>query len=238
MKVNEVVIIFFLLFASMGVFSQDRADYPELLVTPRASERLKIESESEGRKPWNFQWAITVSAMTTLVAGLMQEEDPSKDPEGNSGKAGILIGGGWLAVNAFMVYGVRGYKSAYQKVSPMPASSTRDALTRERLAEEEINRLGRLARTMKWLSFATNGLASIQLLSNAKADTTSEVVDMLAIGASLFPLLFTSHWEDVAHEQQQYKKKIFGPVASSMLLPVTVGERTRLVPGIGLTASF
>ena len=49
----------FLGFLSTGVLSQDRADYPELLVTPRASERLKIESESEGRKPWNFQWTIT-----------------------------------------------------------------------------------------------------------------------------------------------------------------------------------
>ncbi|HAZ12217.1 MAG: hypothetical protein A2X86_03180 [Bdellovibrionales bacterium GWA2_49_15] len=238
MKVNGVAIIAIIAFLSSEVWAQDRVDYPELLVTPRASDRLKIESESEMRRPWNFQWAITVSAMTTLVAGLMQDEDPSKDPQGNSGTVGMLVGGGWLAVNMFMVYGVRGYKSAYDKVAPMPAHSTREALTRERLAEEEINRLGRLSRTMKWLSFATNGFASIQLLSNAKTDTTSKVVDMLALGASFFPLLFTNHWEDVAQEQQQYKKKIFGPVASTMLLPVMVGERTKFVPGLGLTASF
>ncbi len=238
MKVNLCVIILFLGFLSTGVLSQDRADYPELLVTPRASERLKIESESEGRKPWNFQWTITFSAMTTLVAGLMQDEDPAKDPEGNSGSLGMLVGGGWLAVNVFMAYGVRGYKSAYGKVSNMPAQSTRDSLTRERLAEEEINRLGRLSRTLKWLSVATNAFASVQLLSNAKADTTSRTVDILALGASFFPLLFTNHWEDVAQEQQQYKKKIFGPIASTLLLPVTVRERTFFVPGVGLTASF
>ena len=171
MKVNGVAIIAIIAFLSSEVWAQDRVDYPELLVTPRASDRLKIESESEMRRPWNFQWAITVSAMTTLVAGLMQDEDPSKDPQGNSGTVGMLVGGGWLAVNMFMVYGVRGYKSAYDKVAPMP-------------------------------------------------------------------LLFTNHWEDVAQEQQQYKKKIFGPVASTMLLPVMVGERTKFVPGLGLTASF
>ena len=119
----------------------------------------------------------------------------------------MLVGGGWLAVNVFMatVYAVI---NRLMVSFNMPAQSTRDSLTRERLAEEEINRLGRLSRTLNGYLCATNAFASVQLLSNAKADTTSRTVDILALGASFFPLLFTNHWEDVAQEQQQYKKNL------------------------------
>jgi hypothetical protein len=51
------------LLSSVSVYAQEKSDYPELQVTPRASERLAMESEYEKVKPWTFQSPISYSAM-------------------------------------------------------------------------------------------------------------------------------------------------------------------------------
>lgn len=222
-----------LLLSSISIWA---SDYPELNVTPRASERLRIEAERESNNKLGFQWQISTSALLTLTAGLMQDVDTGSDPEENSPKIGILVGGSWLAINAYLAYGHRGYRSAYESIKDLPAKSERDQLTRERLAEEEINRLGNLAKRLKYISVVSNAAASIHLLSNVKKDTTSEVVNGLALAGSFLPLIFTSPWESVANEQQLYKRKIFSPVASTGILQVPGLDK--LVPGLIVSASF
>jgi len=212
------------------------SDYPELNVTPRASDRLKIEADKESQNRVGFQMPITASALLTLTAGIMQDVDTSSDPEKRSPLVGIVVGGSWLALNAYMSFSYQGYRRAYQEIKDMPVKSEREQLTRERLAEEQINRLGRLGKTMRYLSFATNGAASLYLLSNSKKDTKSQIIDGLAAVGSLLPMLFSNQWEDTAREQELYKRKIFAPVASTGLMKVP--GKDQIVPALLVSFNF
>lgn len=231
-------LILLLCLNSFTAFSQERSDYPELQVTPRASERLAIESKHELAKPYSFQLAITSSALVTLVAGISQtnDYDSTKSNAKNSATVGLAIGGGWLVANMLMAYQYRGYTSALSKIQGMAVTSSREQLIKERLAEEEINQLGRIGKTMKWASFTTNALAGVYMASKAKKDSAAQILDGAAVVASLLPIIFSNHYEDVAQEQRQYKKKIFGTISSNFLLqdPGT----NKWVPGIGLAATF
>ncbi|GAB4021396.1 MAG: hypothetical protein Fur0010_24410 [Bdellovibrio sp.] len=233
MNVLRTMIIFAFLLSSVSIWA---SDYPELNVAPRASERLKIEAERENNNKLSFQWPFSVSALLTLTAGIMQDVDTVSDPNERSPMVGIVVGGSWLALNAYLAYGHRGYRSAYEAIKDLPAKTEREQLTKERLAEEEINRMGLMAKRLKYISFATNGAASIYLLSNVKKDTKSQVVNGLALAGSFLPLLFTSPWENIATEQQLYKRKIFAPVASTGLLQVPGFDKT--VPGLIVSATF
>ena len=76
-------------------------EYPELMVTPRASQRLYMEASKERRSPFVLiQYQL--SAATTLTAGLLQSGNlkPGSDLAGRSKFAGIVVGGGWLAVTS------------------------------------------------------------------------------------------------------------------------------------------
>lgn len=212
------------------------SDYPELNVTPRASDRLKIEADREAENRLSFQMPITASALLTLTAGIMQDVDVSSDPDERSPLVGIVVGGSWLALNAYMSFSYKGYRKAYEDIKNMPAKSEREQLTRERLAEEQINRLGRLGKTMRYLSFATNGAASIYMLSNSKKDSKSQIIDGLAAAGSLLPMLFSNQWEDTAREQELYKRKIFSPVASTGLMRVP--GKDLVVPGVLVSFIF
>src|SRR4051812_12685888 len=67
-------------------------DYPELMVTPSASERLTMQGKSEESKRWTTHLPIQASALMTLTAGILQ-----KDKNGaRTGLAGIAVGGSWL----------------------------------------------------------------------------------------------------------------------------------------------
>jgi hypothetical protein len=231
-------IIAFLCLSSSSLFAQEKIDYPELQVTPRASERIMIETQYEKEKAWTFQAPITTSALITLLAGIKHDGDidTSKDATGRSSTVGIVVGAGWLATNMFMAYQYQGYTSALNKIKNMPASTPRDQLIKERLAEEEIAHLGRIGRTMKWASFATNALAGGYMISKAKKDSGGQIMDGVAIVASFLPIIFNNHFDDVDREQQQYKKKIFGNLASNFLLQDP--NTNKWVPGLGLVATF
>jgi hypothetical protein len=219
-----------------NVFAEEKTDYPELQVTPRASERLGLESEYERVKPYAFQSAISASALTTLITAVTHDTDLSKDSESQAKNAGMIVGAGWLALNMWMGYQYSGYTSAANKINALPAKTAREQLIKERMAEEEINHLGRIGKTMKWGSFVTNFLAGTYMGSKAKKDSKSQVYSGLTMVASFLPIIFSNHFEDVATEQQQYKKKIFGTISSNFLLqdPVT----NKWVPGVGFVATF
>lgn len=223
---------------SNQVNAEEKNDYPELQVTPKASERIALESEYEKVKPWSFQSPITYSAIVTIAASMVQggKIDLKKDPEENSKKVGLLVGGSWLALNAYMAYQYQGYSSAHSKISSLPAKTAREQLIKERMAEEEINQLGRIGKTMKWASFATNFVAGGYMLSKAKKDSNAQVFDGVAIAASFLPLIFSNHFESVSNEQHQYKKKIFGTISSHFLFQDPTSNNW--VPGVGFVATF
>ncbi len=213
-------------------------DYPELQVTPRASERLETEAKREGGRRWTTHLPVQTSALTTLTAGFLQlsSPDPSKDPSGRTGWAGIAVGGAWLAVTGYLSASYRPYSSSLVDVNEMTRKSPREILARERAAEEAIQKAARLGNRLRWLSFLTHAGTSAYLLANAQSGSISFVADIASLGFSIAPMIFRYHWQDVAREQADYKKRIYGPVASAALLtePIT----GRAAPGAVLSLSF
>lgn len=234
----KTLVLLFSIAFSFHTLAEERSDYPELQVTPKSSERLALESEYERAKPWSFQSPITISALSTFTAALIQggKTDLRKDPNEYSKSVGMLVGGGWLALNMYMAYQYQGYTTASNKVSALPAKTSREQLIKERLSEEEMNHLGRIGKTMKWGSFATNLLAGGYMMSKAAKDSNAQIFDGIAIVTSFLPLIFSNHFEDVALEQQQYKKKIFGAISSNFLFQDPTSSKW--VPGVGFTATF
>lgn len=221
-----------LLFAIMTttVGAQDLT-YPELHVTPRASERIKIEAKQEANNTFKSFLPMQVSALSTFVAGMMlsgKVEDglaPGKTVDnGKKAAPGVAMGISalWLGATTWASLKYRPYKSAYFKNKRMAYKTKREQLTMERMAEEEINSLKRLGKRMKWISVAMNlGLNS--MLIDANPDETDDqkgakFVANLSAVIALAPLFFTTHWETVADEQEKYKKKIYAPVAMTPIM--------------------
>ncbi|MCB0351044.1 MAG: hypothetical protein KDD38_07660, partial [Bdellovibrionales bacterium] len=79
----------------------------------------------------------------------------------------------------------------------------------------------------------TNLYASSSLVVNSHVD--SRLYIGIAVAASFAPLIFESRWAEVANTHRHYKKKIYGPMAMSTLIPA--GEN-RLAPGVALHWTF
>lgn len=234
---KELLIATILLLPFFGkIQAEEKSDYPELQVTPRASERLVLESGYEKEKPYAFQSPITISALITLTTALTHDTELSKDSKSQAKNAGVIVGAGWLALNLWMGYYYRGYESASVKVSSIQSKTAREQLIKERMAEEEINRLGRIGKTMKWASFATNFLAGSYMGSKAVKDSKSQVYSGITIVASFLPIIFSNHFEEVSNEQHSYKKKIFGTISSNFLFQDS--KSNKWLPGVGFVASF
>lgn len=89
---------------------------------------------------------------------------------------------------------------------------------------------------MKWLSFASNLLSSGYLATSVKKDSwTVALAGASAIG-SFIPLFFSHRWELTEDLQQEYKKRIYSPVAGPTLLMGPEG--TSFVPGFSLALRF
>jgi len=218
--------------------AQARLDYPELMVTPGASTRIKMEAEKERKQGIGFQLPITISASLTLLAGILQmgNVDKSKDEDELSPYYGILVGAGWLGINYYLAAQYNAYGNAWKEVASLPKKSIREKLVRERVAEAHIHRLGRLGRKLRWLSFATNAVASGLMMSKVEKDSTSELTNVIAILASLGPVMFSNNWVDVRREHKHYKKRIYSPVVNSTIL-FDPGSR-KVLPGLRMAFTF
>jgi hypothetical protein len=213
-------------------------DYPELQVTPRASERIATEAARESSTRWLSFAPFQVSAAATLTAGIAQlaNPDPGKDPQGVSGLAGTIVGGTWLVTTFALEAMYHPYASAEQDISGMPTKTPREQLVRERYAEEAIHSASRLAWRLKWLSVLTNLGSNLYMVTQAKSQTFSQVMDGVGAAFAFAPLVFRTHWQDVADEQESYKKRIYAPIASATVLrePGT----NSVAPGAVLMMSF
>jgi hypothetical protein len=219
----------------------DHYDYPELMVVPKASDRLQMEASKEGDRQWTTYLPIQISAVSTLAAGLTSLKSENSGP----GLSGIGVGAGWLALTTWMAVSYRPYTSAWREVSALPKGSTREQLTRERLAEEEIHRMASVGRKMKWLSFLTNAGAAAYMIAVPGKDAngatlevsqTARVFQYASAALSLTPLVFGFHWNEVHEDQKNYKKRIYAPIASAMVFSEPVTGRT--IPGMMFSMSF
>lgn len=233
------ILMLFSLFLSNSICSAaDEMTYPELHVTPRASDRVKLLSNEEKHNGMFFQLPFQISAASTLVAGALQfgNVDEKSDPDKKSPLAGIIVGAGWLGINYYLGHHYNIYQNTEKNLTKVSGSSMRDQLTRERYAEEGMSQASRLAKKLKWMSAISNIAANSYMLSNTKKDSMSEVINGVAILASLGPLFFETSWESAWRDQQNYKKKIYGPVVSVSSGAFTVGSN--IAPGVGLNFKF
>ncbi|MCX6108813.1 MAG: hypothetical protein NTZ90_04315 [Proteobacteria bacterium] len=198
-------------------------EYPELSVTPSASERLQLEAKSESAQPWTAHIPTQASALMTLFASTQAMHDPgrSKSQSGTPlvqsvGLAGVLISLGWIGATAGLSASYRPYGAGVQDIKHLPAGSKREQLSRQRLAEESLEAPATLSRRLKWLSVVSNVTIAGLIAATAGNDMT-KVVGGLAAGAAFAPLIFPEHWEDVGNAHQDYKKRIYGPVTSATI---------------------
>lgn len=206
-------------------------NYPELTVVPRASERLRTETEHEGK--WSNFSALQISAASTLAAGLstLGNYDHQTDPQGVAPKLATAVGASWLLASLWLQTQHRPYARGYRSIRKLPNQSTRDQLAQERMAEEQIDSYACLAKKIKWMSVTTNLAASAYALSSAENNSAGKGIAALATLASTLPLLFPLRAEQVSESQQSYKKKVFGPITFGNGLLMTPGSQK---PSLGL----
>jgi hypothetical protein len=204
-----------LIFLTLNAYAQSKGEnYPELMVVPKASERINIENTRTEQNFWSNHLPLHIASATTLMAGILTSADldKDKDSQGIKPKIAIAVGAGWLATSIWLQTSYRPYERAAIDIKRISATSTRNQLAAERLAEEHIDQAASLAKKIKWLSFITNAGASALTLDSAKKDGAAQGVAVLGTVTSLLPLLFPMSWEQVSDSHHSYKKKIFGPV--------------------------
>jgi hypothetical protein len=198
-------------------------EYPELLVSPSASDRLANEAKNENKDRWSIHWAIQASALTTLMAGLQSNGDPGKNADEaarkgeevgskTAAKTATYVGGLWLVATTAMSASYTPYQSGVNGLKGMPQANKKDRLAYERYAEESIYGASRVATVMKWTAFATNAGASMMVVQNAYKPMTRGMGALAVVGSTL-PLLFEHRWNSVQRFQGEYKKRIYGPLS-------------------------
>lgn len=231
------MMIFFLgLFVLEEVRSEQ--NYPELMVAPRASERIKREAVLESRNAFSAHLPIQLSGIVTLASGLASQSDLDRgqDPEAIGPKLAMAVGGGWVLATLWMQTSSRPYLGGYNEVKKMPYQSSREQLAAERMAEEHLDEAARFARKLKWLSVSTNFVGSAYALSSAKSDSTGEALGIAGILASFLPVIFPYSAEQVSEDQRSYKKKVFGPISYGQGL--LRNPRGSFVPALTLSTTF
>jgi hypothetical protein len=214
-------------------------NYPELMVAPKASERLKREAIFESKNKIATHFPIQLSALVTLAAGIASQADldTGHDSQGVGPKLAMAVGASWLIGSIWLQSSYRPYLSGFNEVKRMPYQTPRDQLSAERMAEEHIDETARLARKLKWLSFSTNFIASTYAASSAKNDSVGKAISIGGIISSFAPLFFPYSAEQVSEDQRSYKKKVFGPVGVYQG-PLIDPSKGKMIPGLFVTTSF
>lgn len=211
--------------------------YPELEVTPRASDRLEIEAKRERQRAWSTHLPLQFSALATLYAGMNVDGQADlsadeKDKFSSQKSLAVGVGVGWLALTGLMATSYRPYRTGLSEISKLPKGTDREQLTRERIAEESMNAPASLATKLVYFSAISNLAASALLFKDANADSRKTVA--FAMVSAFAPFLFEYRWSEVANQHREYKKKIYGPLANVILVPTPDLHG----PGLGVLWTF
>ncbi len=217
-------------------------EYPELVVTPLASQRLQDEARNESKTKWTSLASIQVSGLLTFLAGKQADGDydtklnspnsiaKNKERVDNASQLAQTIGAAWFVGASILSLTYSPYSAGLDSIKNLPKKSKQQKLARERMAEEKLNTAGDLAKKLKYLSALTNVLANGYLLAETQED--SQITAGVALIGALAPFIFPSHWETVSDLHKGYKKKIYGPVSN--ITPTSRGY----VPTLGLAMTF
>lgn len=221
-------------FAQENLFSN--LDYPELQVSPRATERLAQLAEMEEKNTLLLEWTMITSGAMTLFAGAKQKgnyrdanpTDKEKEESDMAANAGMIVGAGWVTLGTVM--GFKKWSGArLAEVKRIPGKDKRAELARERLAEEALEFASNTTSTLETLSVITNFATSIYLTSYSTDE--NRVYGLLAATTSFLPWLFPNVYHTTYEKHLEYKKKIYAPL-------VSMGLGNKLEPTMNWTWNF
>lgn len=192
-------------------------DYPELMVVPRATDRLTMETQNEREYGWIAFWPYQVSSITTLLAGNRLRgnykadvtTDLEKKDSDNVGLAAMAVGVGGLGLSIFLIRSDL-YGDSFRRLKAMKVTDKRSELLRERLAEEALEKPAHLINMLTTVSVTLNVLANGAVLSQANGDVRSYAA--IGMVASFLPWMFSNRYVDNWSKQQEYKRKIYTPL--------------------------
>lgn len=219
---KKIICIFISASVSFNVYGQEEnpfknLDYPELQVAPRATERLNQMAQIEDSYGALNQWTIISSGLLTAVAGLRNKgqyksDVPSEAEKRDSDMASntaISIGAAWVTVGGFLSF----KKPILSGISDLKKISTKDRrgdLTRERMAEEVMERTASIQGTLNNLAVFSNLAASVYVTSYSNND--NRVYGLIAATASVLPWVFPNMYEQNYNKHIEYKRKIYAPL--------------------------
>lgn len=236
---NVLLPIIFLFSLSLQAQNNDwNFDYPELMVTPLASDRLQMEANNESRYQMGLHLPMQISSLTTLLAGILQTGgvDEGKDPDKHSALSGIIVGSGFLAASFYFNIYHKPYTQGLSKIKSINGNSKKDRLTRERLAEEALQGAASTAKKLIWASAVFNLASNIYIKSNAEKNSSSDIASLAGIIAATAPIIFGQEWIRVNNEQIKYKKKIYGPISMNGILYEP--SHRKWTPGFSMAFTF
>lgn len=242
MKLKNFLLASVLLISGIAQAEDDllkNLNYPELEVTPLASEIVIEEAKAEKRRRWTTHIPLQVSAVSTLLAAQMMKSKENltqsqQDDFDYAKKMGQAVGFGWILTTGILAAQYMPYRSAYSDIKKMSGKSKRDKLARERRSERILREAAQLAKRLKWMSFISNFAASGYMTSNSNKDT--ELYGAFGVLMAFTPFVFDSRWIMLDEEHQSHKKRIYGPVAH--LGWVMTPDRKDMVPGLQVSYSF
>ncbi len=206
-------------------------DYPELSVVPRATDRLALEAEHE--KHDVSMLPVALSGLVTGAVGLATWSTVERSAPA------VAVGSFWLIGSATLGLWYKPYASAQEEVAHLTQdASVRSVLMRERFAEAALERAASMAQKIRWMSVISNVVASAAMIQKQNNNNDSVIsptaFQAVSVLVALAPLVFRPHAIDVWHDQQEYKKRIYGPVARPWLFFDSKG----VAPGVLLTMNF
>ena len=215
-------------------------EYPELQVTPSASERVNMEADQESFYGWLGLWPFQTSALTTLAASIAISDASNRtsgsDPSNSSGQIGAIISSSWIVGTLAMAAFYQPYASTQARLKVLPHSTDRQRLIKERLAEEAIESMATFGRRLIITSILTQTFANTWMIIRSQGGTSAFALSITGAVLSWLPLIFQTHWQKVAEVHDDYKKRIYGPVAGPIFVPDALTGS--LSPGIGVTLTF
>lgn len=240
-------------FINFNIFAQNQEkrtysfEYPELLVSPKASERIKNEAIKEKTNRFIRHWPIQLSAVSTIITGIIAQQAKVENQNkkhidniaiDNAAKTAYLIGGGWLAITVSMSLFYNPYENSLSYLKTLPKKTKNDLLIKERHAEETLRFNSSLSWKLKILSSITNLVTCITVMKAAKEteDENVKIAGEIGVLLSLLPWVFPSRWEQAYSYHQEYKKKIYGPISQTTLL--LNKDTKQLTPAINMSWNF
>lgn len=210
--------------------------YPELLVVPRASQRLTTLANQENKSRARTHFVLQAPAFFTLLAGasaMSMKEAKSKEAAAIASGIGL----GWLVGTFGLGAMYTPYRTGQQEVAAMSEKTTEQTLAKERRAEEALYFPAYVMRRVQYIAAFTNFAGAIAITSLPEENDKVKAVAGVAAVMAFLPLVFDHPWITNYDQQQDYKKRIYGPVAELTLLP-EVSHAQPLEPKISLVPGF